>query len=69
MKVTHNPEQRTYTRDAQTWKHIKGSWYVMMWGWWPDGNGLPAWRWQHIEDDRVPRELKEALLMTPLRKQ
>jgi hypothetical protein len=29
-----------------------------MWGWWPDSNGTPSWRWSGIEENRVPKEVK-----------
>lgn len=34
-----------------------GSWTVLMWGWWPDSNELPSYRWRPIPEDSVPDEV------------
>ncbi len=36
-----------------------GNWQVLMWGWWPDSGERPSYRWQSIEAERVPYEVKK----------
>lgn len=33
------------------------TWFVLMWGWWPDRGNIPSSRWQRIES--VPKEVEE----------
>lgn len=37
----------------------QGNWQVLMFGWWPDSNGRPSYRWQPIDADRVPGKVKQ----------
>jgi hypothetical protein len=40
---------------------VTGSvWEVLMWGWWPNNNGRPEWRWEFIPASKVPHEVRKA---------
>jgi len=50
--------ERTFQLGPQHWRvDSKGNWSVLMFGWWPDSNGTPSYRWRPIEKGRVPDEL------------
>jgi hypothetical protein len=54
--------ERTIAYGNQRWRvNSSGQWQVMMWGWWPDSNGTPSWRWSHIDKSRVPKEVLNAI--------
>ena len=41
-------------------QYADGSWEVLMWGWWPYGNGTPRYLWMTIPADKVPQAVKDA---------
>lgn len=50
--------ERTFQLGPQQWRvSAKGHWSVLMFGWWPDSNGTPSYRWQYVEKAKVPAEL------------
>jgi hypothetical protein len=54
--------ERTIAYGNQRWRvNISSQWSVLMWGWWPDSNGTPSWRWQSIEENKVPNEIKRMI--------
>jgi len=54
--------ERTIDYGHQHWRvDSSGNWMVLMWGWWPDSNDRPSWRWEHVPTKKVPREVKEAV--------
>ncbi len=58
--MTPTLSSRTYQLGPQTWQvNSDGKWFVLMWGWWPGNTGRPSWRWEHVQEHRVPLELRE----------
>jgi hypothetical protein len=54
--------ERTVAYGEQRWRvDSQGNWSTLMWGWWPQGGSVPAYRWVPIENGKVPQEVKEAL--------
>jgi len=54
--------ERTIAYGNQRWRvNSSGNWSVLMFGWWPDSNGTPSWRWEYINKDRVPKDVLKAL--------
>ena len=35
-----------------------GKWTCLMWGWWPDSNGTPSYRWMPIPESKVPEKVR-----------
>jgi len=44
--------------EAQYKVDRKNNWKILMWGWWPNGNRRPQYRWMPIPCDRVPKKVK-----------
>lgn len=44
----------------QHWQRSGGRYFVVMWGWWPNGGERPSSRWVEVEDHRVPAAVKRA---------
>ena len=54
--------EKTIAFGKQRWRvNSKGQWSVLMWGWWPDGGNYPSYRWERVDNDKVPKEVKEAV--------
>ncbi len=54
--------EQTYAYGEQQYKvNSNKQWQCLMWGWWPNNNGSPEYRWEWIKKSRVPDEvLKKA---------
>ena len=37
----------------------EGSWWVLMFGWWPDSGGTPSHRWRPIPSEKVPGPVRD----------
>lgn len=40
--------------------NINGNWQTLMWGWWPDSNDRPSYRWMPIPLSDIPAEVIQA---------
>ncbi len=55
--------ERTIAYGKQRWRvNSNNEWSVLMWGWWPESNQYPSWRWQYIDSNKVPKEVKGAAI-------
>lgn len=39
------------------YQRVKGKWFVLAWGWWPEGTN-PRWGWIDIPLTKVPVEVR-----------
>lgn len=41
--------------------NTNNKWSTLMWGTWPDSNGIPSYRWESIPEDKVPDMVRKKI--------
>ena len=38
-----------------------GKWKILLWGTWPNSNGIPSYRWVFISETKIPESVIQAV--------
>jgi len=50
--------ERTFSLGKARYKvNAADTWQCLLWGWFPNNNGTPTYRWAYIPKEKVPKEI------------